>query len=128
MKHLVLAAATLTLAAAGIGSADAARRSAQVPDRFDGNWSIEVVTESGACDRAYRYGVRINRGEASYPGGDFQVSGRVAPNGQVRATISNALGSANVVGRLAKDGYGSGTWTASGGSQCRGRWNAERRS
>lgn len=127
MKHFALAAATLTLAAAGIGPADAARRSAEVPDRFDGNWSIEVITESGSCDRAYRYGVRINRGEASYPGGDFQVSGRVAPNGRVRATISNALGSANVTGRLGKEGYGSGTWTASGSSQCRGRWNAERR-
>lgn len=124
MKALTLA---LPLLIAGLGAADAAGRKAQVPHRFDGNWSIEVITESGSCDRAYRYGVRIAQGQASYPGGDFQVSGRVAPNGVVRATISNSLGSANVVGRLAAGGYGNGTWTASGSNQCRGRWNAERR-
>ncbi len=127
MKAFTLAAAS-TLVLAGIGTADAAQRKAQVPHAFDGSWSIEVITESGSCDRAYRYGVRIDRGEASYPGGDFQVNGRVAKNGAVRATISNSLGSANVVGRLAKSGYGQGTWTAGGGAQCRGRWNAERRS
>ncbi|GJE58860.1 hypothetical protein [Methylobacterium trifolii] len=121
------AAAALTLLAAGVGTADAARKKVQVPDRYDGTWSIEVITESGACDRAYRYGVRIDRGEASYPGSDFRISGRVAPNGTVRATISNAAGSANVVGRLGRQGYGNGTWTTAGGIDCRGRWNAERR-
>lgn len=126
MKAIPLLAA-LPLLAASLGVADAATRKAQVPNRFDGTWSIEVITESGSCDRAYRYGVRIQRGQASYPGGDFQVNGRVAPNGLVRATISNSLGSANVVGRLAAAGYGNGTWTASGSSQCSGRWNAERR-
>ena len=25
--------------------------------RFDGTWSVEVITEQGACDRAYRYSV-----------------------------------------------------------------------
>ena len=126
MKVLPLLAA-LPLLAGGLGAADAATRKAQVPNRFDGSWSIEVITESGSCDRAYRYGVRIERGQASYPGGDYQISGRVAPNGAVRATISNSLGSANVVGRLAAGGYGNGTWTATGSNQCSGRWNAERR-
>ncbi|GJD58932.1 hypothetical protein [Methylobacterium dankookense] len=126
MKALTLFAA-LPLIAVSLGGAEAASRKAQVPNRFDGNWSIEVITESGSCDRAYRYGVRIEQGQASYPGGDFQISGRVTPNGAVRATISNSLGSANVVGRLAAGGYGNGTWTASGSNQCRGRWNAERR-
>lgn len=127
MKALTLAAATLALAAADIGTADAARKKVQVPNRYDGNWSIEVITESGICDRAYRYGVRIARGEASYPGGDFSINGRVATNGSVRATISNGAATANVVGRLERQGTGTGTWSTAGGPDCRGRWNAERR-
>ena len=127
MRALTPVAATLALAAASVGPADAARKKVQVPNRFDGNWSIEVITESGFCDRAYRYGVRIARGEASYAGGDFAISGRVAPSGAVRATISNGMASANVVGRLGMQGVGNGTWRTAGGADCRGRWNAERR-
>lgn len=127
MKHTFLLAASLSLLAFG-GPADAARKSVSVPDRFDGNWSIEVITESGSCDRAYRYGVRIEQGVASYPGGDFKISGRVSPNGAVQATIAGAGGSANVVGRLGSQGFGNGTWKAGGSANCSGRWNAERRS
>lgn len=127
MKALTLASAFLILAAAGLSPADAARKKVQIPDRYDGNWSIEVITESGICDRAYRYGVRIQRGEASYPGGDFAISGRVATNGSVRATISNGAATANVVGRLGRQGTGAGTWSTQGGPECSGRWNAERR-
>ena len=75
-----------------------------MPNRYDGNWSIEVITSAGPCDRAYRYGVQIQRGEASYPGGDFDIRGRVAANGVVRATISRGSDGANVVGRLGRDG------------------------
>ena len=30
-----------------------------VSDAYDGTWSIEVITTSGPCDRAYRYGVKL---------------------------------------------------------------------
>ena len=127
MKALTLTAALLLLAAGGLSPADAARKKVQIPNRYDGNWSIEVITESGICDRAYRYGVRIERGQASYPGGDFSISGRVANNGAVRAAISNGSATANVVGRLGRQGTGAGTWSTDGGPGCSGRWNAERR-
>ncbi|WP_336486714.1 hypothetical protein [Methylobacterium nigriterrae] len=127
MRFAILAAGALTLVAAGSQTADAARKKAQVPDGYDGSWSIEVITTEGSCDRAYRYGVQIQRGEARYPGGDFTISGRVAPNGVVRATISRGSDSANVVGRLGRQGYGNGTWTTGSGGGCRGQWNAERR-
>ena len=82
---------TLSLAAlllaAGVGAAEAARKPVAVSDAYDGTWSIEVITTSGPCDRAYRYGVKIEKGEARYPGADFNISGRVAGNGAVRATI-----------------------------------------
>jgi hypothetical protein len=127
MRTAIIAAVALTVAVAGIGSAEAARKKVQVPNRYDGSWSIEVITLDGPCDRAYRYGVQIERGEARYAGGDFQISGRVTPNGAVRAGIARGTDSASVVGRLGRDGYGNGTWTTNGGIACRGQWNAERR-
>jgi hypothetical protein len=100
---------------------------AQAAGKYDGRWSVEVITERGDCDKAYRYGIVIEDGQARYAGGtDFQVSGRVQPNGAVRGSISRGSDRADVVGRLSGNG-GSGTWTAAGGRTCGGRWNAERR-
>ena len=96
--------------------------------RFDGNWSVEVVTEQGACDRAYRYAVTIENGRARYGGqGSFDISGQVRPDGRVSGTIARGRDRARVTGRLAGD-RGMGTWIASGGRTCSGTWNAERRS
>lgn len=127
MRLAILAATSAALVAGAVGAADAASRQVQVPSRYDGSWSIEVVTLDGPCDRAYRYGVRIRRGEASYGGGDFNISGRVAADGAVRAVIARDTTSADVVGRLGRQGRGSGTWTTNGLIGCSGRWNAERR-
>ena len=100
---------------------------AQAATKYDGQWSVEVVTERGDCDRAYRYGIVIENGQARYAGGrDFQVSGRVQANGAVRGAIVRGADKAEVVGRLTERD-GSGTWTAAGGRTCGGRWNAERR-
>ncbi|WP_232630119.1 hypothetical protein [Methylobacterium sp. Leaf118] len=119
--------AVVTLAV--LGPADAAKRKVPVPHRYDGRWSIEVVTRDGPCDRAYRYGVQIQRGEAIYGGGEFNISGRVAPNGAVRGIISRGQDAAQVVGRLTAGGSGSGTWETVGGGliSCSGSWNAVRR-
>ncbi|HEY8382802.1 MAG TPA: hypothetical protein VIL09_11700 [Microvirga sp.] len=95
--------------------------------RFDGTWSVEVVTEQGACDRAYRYSIVIENGQARYGGPEaFAVSGRVQANGTVAGSISRGQDRANVTGRLG-GGTGTGTWTTSGGRNCSGRWNAEKR-
>ncbi|WP_298952124.1 hypothetical protein [uncultured Methylobacterium sp.] len=118
-----LAAALLAAA----GPALAAKGSSKTPKRFDGTWSVEVITEKGTCDRAYRYGIVIENGQARYAGGnDFTVTGRVQGSGAVRAVISRGDAAARVVGRLA-EGYGNGTWTTDGSTTCSGRWNAERR-
>ncbi len=96
-------------------------------NRFDGNWSVEVVTEQGACDRAYRYPVIVQNGQARYGGPEsFNVSGQVRPNGAVSASISRGQDRANVTGQLSGNS-GRGTWTTSGGRVCSGYWNAEKR-
>ena len=112
---------------AGTVPASAAQRRAAVPDRFDGTWSVEIITEAGTCDRAYRYPVKIEHGRARFIGTAFTVQGSVAGNGVVRGSISNGSSTANVSGRLGSDGFGAGTWVASGALECRGHWNAERR-
>ncbi|MFD1302477.1 hypothetical protein [Methylobacterium marchantiae] len=127
MRRSFLAAGTLALITAFLGTAEAAKRKVVVPHRYDGNWSIEVITQDGPCDRAYRYGVQIAKGEATYPGGDFDIRGRVSGNGAVRATIMRGSDGADVVGRLNRDGLGSGTWASTGLIRCTGRWNAEKR-
>ena len=128
MRRAILAATSLALLTASVGGADAAKKKVQVPHRYDGAWSIEVVTLDGPCDRAYRYGVQIRRGEASYAGGEFNIRGRVSQAGAVRAVISRGDDAADVVGSLGRQGTGNGTWRTTGLIGCSGRWNAERRS
>ena len=125
MRSMSMAAAALAVA---ITTVPVEAKKVAVPSRYDGNWSIEVITEDGPCDRAYRYGVKIARGQASYAGDDFDVSGQVSGNGSVRAMISRGSDSASVVGRLGRGGVGNGSWTTTGPIRCSGRWNAERRS
>jgi hypothetical protein len=95
---------------------------------FNGTWSVLIVTNNGPCDRAYRYPVRVNNGRVSYAGqADFRVSGRVAPNGAVKVTVSRGQQRADGSGRLAA-GAGSGTWKGAGSSSnCSGTWTAEKR-
>jgi hypothetical protein len=95
---------------------------------FDGSWSVLIITETGECDRAYRYGIRIERGHIVY-GGEAGVafSGRVESNGQLAATVRRGEQSAPGNGRLSGS-TGAGTWKGqSGAGACGGRWEAERR-
>jgi hypothetical protein len=96
-------------------------------NKFDGAWSVEVVTQKGDCDRAYRYAVAVQNGRVRYGGPeDFTVGGQVQANGAVSASIARGQDRANVSGRLSGNG-GRGTWSASGGRACSGYWNAEKR-
>ena len=100
---------------------------AQAQQKYNGSWSVEVVTEQGNCDRAYRYAIVIENGRARYGGPEsFNVSGQVQQNGAVAASISRGQDSANVRGRLS-GGAGTGTWSTSGARTCSGNWNAEKR-
>ncbi len=96
--------------------------------QFNGTWSVEVITEKGDCDRAYRYAVVIENGNIRYGGSEgFDVSGSVNARGTIRGSIARGAARADVAGWLSGR-TGAGTWTTSGRRSCSGRWNAERRS
>ncbi len=113
------------------GALSLASNFAQAQQQFSGNWSVEVVTEQGTCNRAYRYPVMIENGavRSNGPQGSngpegFNVSGRVQANGHIQTNIQRNLTRAEITGRLS-DRSGSGTWTTSGAVICSGGWNAQ---
>jgi hypothetical protein len=111
--------ALLTMSA---GLAAAATTSAA--PRYDGLWSVSIVTEKGDCDRGYRYPIRISNGVLANGGAaGFTIAGKVAPSGAITVTVSNGDKSAIGSGRLAGN-TGTGLWT---GGACSGYWSAERR-
>lgn len=92
----------------------------------DGKWIVDVVTEFGRCNKAYRYPMIITEGRPRYSGLEgITVSGQVAADGSVSAVISRFGGSAQVAGRLS-DRRGRGTWVTSALGGCSGRWRATR--
>lgn len=94
---------------------------------YDGNWSVLIVTESGSCDRAYRYALQIVNGRITYPDQTINVTGRVDGGGHVRVFVSASGQAASGYGRL-YDGAGEGRWSGkSSTSRCVGYWQAERR-
>jgi hypothetical protein len=117
-------APSVIAAAIMAGAIIASTASFAVP-RYDGLWSVSIVTEKGDCDRGYRYPVRISNGTLANAGDTmFTITGKVAGTGAVTVTVSAAGRSATGSGRLAGN-IGTGSW--SGGS-CSGSWSAERRS
>jgi len=110
----VVAGATTFLAASGTNAVPA----------FDGLWSVSIVTEKGACDRGYRYPIRITNGVLANAGSvNITIAGKVQPTGAITVMVSAAGKSANGTGRLSGD-IGEGRWT---GGECSGTWTAERR-
>ena len=102
--------------------------SARAQAGFDGAWSILIVTESGECDRAYRYAVQIDHGHINYDGtAGVELTGNVDRNGRVSATVQRGGQGANGTGRLSGN-RGRGTWQGkSSTGQCSGYWEAQRR-
>jgi hypothetical protein len=94
------------------------------PAAFDGDWSVAINTQSGACEPSYRFAVEIIDGHVVYEG---QPAGRVSPNGGVSVNISQGGQQANGQGRLSRN-YGTGVWRGYGSAgTCAGTWQAQRR-
>lgn len=118
----ILSAGTLAAVAALVWSGPA------LAAKYDGSWSVVIVTQSGDCDQAYRYALNIKDNKVSYAGTEnFTVSGGVSGSGAVNVTISRGEQSASGSGQLSANS-GSGKWSGkSSTSACSGRWEAEKR-
>jgi hypothetical protein len=73
---------------------------------------------TAGCPAAVRAGVRILGGRLSAEDPSYQLDGRVAPRGAVRAMVSAAGQTAGAFGRLWREA-GQGHWRTSSG-QCAG--------
>jgi hypothetical protein len=117
-------AAVIAVASTMVGSAIIASTASFAVPRYDGLWSVSIVTEKGDCDRGYRYPIRISNGLLANAGsGVFTISGKVVGTGAITVTVSGGRKSAIGSGRLAGN-MGLGSWT---GGSCSGSWTAERR-
>src|SRR5262249_56480756 len=99
ISHSIRAAALATGFAAAISCAGLSAHAAS----FDGPWSLLVVTRSGACDQAYRYGVTIARGQVYYAGGGpVSFTRRASSSGAVTVRGSSCPAPAVGTGRLSR--------------------------
>src|SRR5271167_4509560 len=108
MIHLRNRAGLIAGALAAASIALAATTSFAVP-RFDGLWSVSIVTHQGDCIASYRYPMRIANGILAN-GGDIaiDVRGKVAADGSVTVIVSHGETRAASLGRLAANvGTGS---------------------
>src|SRR5262245_37798567 len=123
----LIALIRVTAAVSAVAAIAASPAPARAQATFNGTWSVLIITNSGPCDRAYRYPVRVSNGRVTYAGqADFNVTGHVRPNGAVDVSVSRGSQRANGSGRLVGNA-GSGTWRGAGSSSCAGSWTAEKR-
>jgi hypothetical protein len=117
-------AAALAIASTMVASAIIASSASFAVPRYDGLWSVSIVTEKGDCDRGYRYPIRISNGLLANAGDSvFTITGKVGGTGAITVTVSGGGRSATGSGRLAGNA-GTGSWM---GGSCSGSWTAERR-
>jgi len=126
-KSSILAAGLAALSGAALWALPGTTTEALARGPFDGTWSVLIVTDSGTCDRGYRYALRIADGRVFYDDPSFNVTGHVDARGNVSVGVRAGDQYANGTGHLSGD-YGDGHWSGrSPTSACSGHWEAERR-
>lgn len=97
--------------------------------KHDGTWSVQMVTDSGMCDRTYSYSIAVENGNVRYllaPGDSpTTVSGQIGQDGAVDLDIRRSIAKVDANGRL-NGKSGSGTWQLAM-LGCSGRWTAQKR-
>jgi len=117
-------AGAIAIAGTIVASAIIASTASFAVPRYDGLWSVSIVTEKGDCDRGYRYPIRISNGLLANAGDSvFTITGKVGGAGTITVTVSGGGRNATGSGRLAGN-MGMGSWI---GGSCSGSWTAERR-
>ena len=99
MRHVMTRALLATLL---LGSAGAAMQRSAHAAGYDGTWSVLIVTETGTCDRGYRYNVNVSNGQVRYQGDAAAVNltGTVTPAGLVKVSIKVGDQGADGTGHL----------------------------
>jgi hypothetical protein len=119
--------ARLPIASLFVAAVIAAMPSANAASKFDGMWSAVFRTKSGPCQPAYRGAVQVVNGIMQVASTAGSLTGRVSPNGSVRATGYLGANYGVASGRVSGN-FGSGTWRAQMESgKCAGVWTAQRR-
>jgi hypothetical protein len=114
--------ALMTIAVATASATGAAH--AATP--FDGGWTVQIMTQRGACDPNSSFGVEIRDGVV-YGSGGMPVSGRVSGNGAVSVSVASGDQKASGSGKLSAHS-GGGSWHGVGSrGVCSGKWSASRR-
>ena len=121
--------ALAAFAAAALTAAIVLAGAAKAGSSFDGSWKVTIITQSGNCDPAYSYPVKVVGGRVSYSGdGSFDISGHVGDAGAVSVAIARGDQKASASGKLSANS-GSGQWSGkSSSTSCSGRWEATRTS
>ena len=119
IRDLVRAGAVALAATAATFGASAAATP------FDGPWSLTFITRSGSCEPSYHFDVYIRNGVIRHPN-LVRFKGRVARNGEVRASVAVENRYASGSGRLNRTS-GRGNWAGrADGARCSGTWIATR--
>ena len=121
--------ALAAFAAAALTAAIVLAGSAKAGSSFDGALKVTIITQSGNCDPAYSYPVKVVGGRVSYSGdGSFDISCHVGDAGAVSVAIARGDQKASANGKLSANS-GSGQWSGkSSSTSCSGRWEATRAS
>jgi len=112
-----------------VASAVAAVPSANAESKFDGTWTVELVTKTGPCDQSYRGEVQVIDGVLHYAAvGSDTFSGRVTPSGEVTVTATLGGSNSGVASGRISGSSGSGSWHAQLESgNCSGGWSTRRK-
>ncbi|MDE1972824.1 MAG: BA14K family protein [Hyphomicrobiales bacterium] len=99
---------------------------ASAASKYDGDWSVVITTNNGACQPSVRYGIQIQNGQVIAGNGAASVDGRVTRVGTVMVNVQAGGQWAEGSGRLGKVS-GSGIWQGQGSAgACDGTWVAQR--
>ncbi|MBV8565828.1 MAG: hypothetical protein JO273_10270 [Methylobacteriaceae bacterium] len=111
--------AVAMLTAAGLLPAHAGPK-----NRFDGNWSVEVITRHGKCDM-YKWRIVVGGGKITDLQGNLaQATGGISARGRVAVVLTRGSDSLSATGSLSTQS-GSGSWVSKS-KGCSGEWRAER--
>jgi hypothetical protein len=89
---------------------------------FDGDWDVQIISNSAACSSAVSVSLGISNGHVASNTATVTASGHVAEAGIINVTLTNGVKRATGSGRLTGTS-GSGTWRA---ALCSGSWTAQR--